>query len=448
MSSRQYQVLFLTVVVAVLGIPASAAHTIHVRPSHCREANSATCGIQEAIDRLPARGGTVVLARGTYSLRQPIVLRSDVALRGSGASQTILTHGPGVSARLASDAHGGDRTLVVEDAERFRPGDAITVGDAFMHGWYAAHAVVSQVNHCELVLREPLFTPDTGESDETFSVGRNAVVTNHFPLIRAGEWDGATLQNITIEHLGIEGKAWEPQVRWRDFTNAAIHLTNVVGGVIRHVNVRKANLDGFSIQGGRDFRIEHCLAELNVGHGFHLGTGLRDSIVRHNRSIRNGLDGIFFCCFVTSVVVRENILNGNTGNGIGNLGTGCGGHDSFNVIQYNIVRRNGFAGIEAVGSRDNIIANNLCTDNSRQQPGKSSDILIADSVDTEVVDNHCGTTALKSTSKHAIEESGSSDHNLIARNSALGSTTGILVFGEDTQAFENTDEDRPAADCP
>jgi parallel beta-helix repeat protein len=447
MSSAQYRILFLSVV-AALTVSASAAHTIKVRPSHCRNATSGTCGIQEAIDRLPPEGGIVALAKGRYRLRRPIVLRSNVVLRGSGASQTVLTHDRGQSAKLASDAHGGDRVIAVEDAERFRPGDAITVGDEFMHGWYAAHAVVSRVNQCELVLVDPLFTPDTDESDETFSVARNAVVTNHFPVIRAGEWDGETLRNITIEHLGVEGRGWEPQVRWRDFTNAAIHLTNVEAGVLRNVTVRKANLDGISIQGGRNFRVEHCLAELNVGHGFHLGTGLRDSILRHNRSARNGLDGVYFCCFVTSVVVRDNVLVGNTGNGIGNLGTGCGGHDSFNVVQYNVVQRNGFAGIEALGSRDNIIANNLCTDNSRHQPGQRSDIVLTDSTDTLVVENHCGTTARAPSSKHAIEENGSSDRNVIARNSALGSTTGIRIFGEETQAFGNTSEDSSTEECP
>src|SRR5450756_142754 len=53
--------------------------------------------IQEALNSLPANGGEVVLPPGTFSIRQPIVLRRDFqTLRGSGAA-TVL--------RLADDAN-------------------------------------------------------------------------------------------------------------------------------------------------------------------------------------------------------------------------------------------------------------------------------------------------------------------------------------------------------
>ena len=44
---------------------------------------SPTSGLQEAIDALPASGGTVLLPAGVYPLRRSVLLRSNVTLRGA-----------------------------------------------------------------------------------------------------------------------------------------------------------------------------------------------------------------------------------------------------------------------------------------------------------------------------------------------------------------------------
>ncbi|HWD20902.1 MAG TPA: right-handed parallel beta-helix repeat-containing protein [Verrucomicrobiae bacterium] len=52
--------------------------------------NATDVEIQAALDSLPAAGGEVVLARGTYTVRQPIILQRDnLTLRGAGLD-TIL----------------------------------------------------------------------------------------------------------------------------------------------------------------------------------------------------------------------------------------------------------------------------------------------------------------------------------------------------------------------
>jgi hypothetical protein len=57
--------------------------------------NSPTGGIQEAIDSLPRSGGCVVVPPGTYLMKQSVHLRSNVCIRGAGAS-TILKRPPQV----------------------------------------------------------------------------------------------------------------------------------------------------------------------------------------------------------------------------------------------------------------------------------------------------------------------------------------------------------------
>ena len=53
-------------------------------------ANATSAGIQQALDRLPERGGEVVLPPGNFEVCQPIVLRRDhQILRGSGV-ETVL----------------------------------------------------------------------------------------------------------------------------------------------------------------------------------------------------------------------------------------------------------------------------------------------------------------------------------------------------------------------
>ena len=45
-----------------------------------------TCGLQDAVDALPRGGGVITVPPGTYRLRRSLVLRSHVAIRGSGSN--------------------------------------------------------------------------------------------------------------------------------------------------------------------------------------------------------------------------------------------------------------------------------------------------------------------------------------------------------------------------
>ena len=56
--------------------------------------DSATSGIQEAIDALGERGGSVRIPAGKWRLRQSIVLRSGVSLIGDGPATELTIAAP------------------------------------------------------------------------------------------------------------------------------------------------------------------------------------------------------------------------------------------------------------------------------------------------------------------------------------------------------------------
>ena len=78
--------LFLTGRLPVLAVSPSANTTVLLQP----QAAPGDLEIQHALDQLPAAGGTVMLAAGTYAIHHPLQLNRDhLTLRGSGEA-TIL----------------------------------------------------------------------------------------------------------------------------------------------------------------------------------------------------------------------------------------------------------------------------------------------------------------------------------------------------------------------
>ena len=79
-------VLLLTGFLRVSALTSPASPTVVLHPNPLASDSE----IQHALDQLPASGGTVLLAPGTYLIRRPLLLNRDfLALRGSGAT-TIL----------------------------------------------------------------------------------------------------------------------------------------------------------------------------------------------------------------------------------------------------------------------------------------------------------------------------------------------------------------------
>jgi len=398
-------------------------------------ADSPTCGIQDAIDALPPDGGVLTIPPGTYRLRRSLVLRSHVTLRGSG-STTIFTRGGEVSSKLTRPARKGETSVEVESTEGFLMGDEVALMDDRMHGWYMAHATVKEVSPSRLVLAEPIHS---GHSEGVFHPERKAVVVNYFPFFCANRMHfDRPVSDITIQDLTVDSNLEENPGRWTDFTLAVIHFASVSDSLVRNVIVRGSVGDGIGVQGGHDNRVESCLVENCRKHGFHPGTSLRGAIFSGNVGRHNGGDGLYFCAQVRGITVTGNLFHDNGSSGIGGLGPGGTPGDCFNVVSNNVCRNNGRWGIAANGGKNNLIAANICIDNSQKEPGRFSGITIADSTHMVVTGNRCGTDGDQPTQKFGIEESGTSNTNVITGNLCEGNLQGgISVVGAETQVSGN-----------
>lgn len=396
---------------------------------------SATAGIQEAIDSLPREGGEVVIPPGRFVLRQSVVLRCHVRLRGSGPA-TILTRGKQAAARLTKAATKGERAVEIESTEGFRTGDELAIVDRQMGGWYAAHPVVQEVHPRRLVLAGPI---ESGHAEGIFATERNAAVVNYFPAIRGNRAPGGTaVVDIQVADLAIDGNLKENPGPWSDFTLAAIHLAGVSDALVRNCTIHGWISDGIGVQGGRDNRVESCLVENCRGPGFHPGTSLSGAVFSGNISRYNRGDGLYFCCAVTGITVTNNLFFGNTGHGVGGLGEGCGTFDQLNVVSNNVLRENGLAAIRAIGGKNNIISGNACFDNSAKEPGRCSAIELVDTIHTVVTGNRCGSSSDTHTHRFGIEERGRSDANVIVGNLCEGNReAGIVQVGQTTTVSGN-----------
>lgn len=397
--------------------------------------DSATCGIQEALDALPPSGGVVMIPPGTFVLRRAIVLRSHVTVRGAGPT-TILTRGKQAAAKLVKPARKGESAVEVESTDGFRPGDEVAVLDDRMRGWYMAHGLVQAVEPRRLVFAAPI---ESGHEVGLFDPKAGGVAVNFFPFFCASRMHSANpVVDVGVLDLTLDGNLKENPGPWSCFTLSAIHFANVSDAVVRHVTVRGSVGDGIGVQGGADCRVESCLVEHCRGQGLHPGTALRGGVFANNIARHNGGDGLYFCWQVVGLTVTGNVLHDNGGSGIGGLGEGGEGGDRFNVVANNVCQRNGRWGIQAVRGRNNLLANNICLDNSRAQPGQCSGILLADTTHTVVTGNRCGAEGDKPTQKLGIEETGTSDANVLAANLCEGNVEGgLAVCGKATQLSGN-----------
>ena len=393
-------------------------------------ADDPTCGIQDAIDSLPAGGGVVHIPPGTYTLRRAVEPRSHVTLRGAGPT-TTLRRGRQVSAKLTKPARKGETHVEVDSTAGFRVGDEVGLKDDRMYGWYMGHCVIKKVTPKRLTFVAPI---TSGHKEGVFQPERHAVVVNYHPFIHARK----PVRDVAVIDLAIDGNLKENPGPWQDFTLAAIHFAHVSDVLVRNVVIRGSISDGISVQGGRDARVESCLVERCRSHGLHPGTALRGAVFANNISRNNGGDGLYFCWEVVGITVSGNLLHANQRSGIGGLGEGGKGGDRFNVVTGNVCRGNGRWGIQAVRGRNNVITSNVCIDNSQEKPGRYSGIFLGDTTHTLVSSNRCGADAAKPTQKLGIEEHGKSDANAIVGNICEGNVEGgIRAVGKSSQVSAN-----------
>ncbi|HOX06456.1 MAG TPA: right-handed parallel beta-helix repeat-containing protein [Planctomycetota bacterium] len=362
---------------------------------------STTAGIQEAVNALPAGGGTVRVPPGRHLLRRSIELRSGVRIRGEGPA-TVLARPREAVIALAGPSHGASRSVRLRHVRGLRVGDEIYLGDDECEGWWASHCIVTAIRGRELGL-EVLH----GERKYRFLTERHAFAANWFPAF----WLRC-VRDVTIADLTIDGGIPRPRREKCDFVVAAIHSRRAENLRVLNVNVRNWPGDGIGVQGGRGALVSGCTVENCAGHGFHPGTGLTESVWADNFGRGNTRDGLFFCLRVSHTTVRGSVFTGNGGHGIGGLSD----PDMYNVVAANVCADNGGHGIDADRAVGAVIQGNICRSNSRRAPGEFAGISLTDHRGCVVTGNLCLDDQAVPTQTRGIAESAPAGLNVTANN--------------------------------
>ena len=382
--------------------------------------DSATCGIQEAINSLPKEGGRVLLEARTYVLRASIVLRENVTLSGHGRD-TILKRRAEVIHKLTENATQGASTVTVAATDSLRVGDEIAIRDDKFNGWYCTHGIIKEIKGNVITIDDRLVQP--------YKLEQKAIVINHHPMVSVFRiWDYRYhTSGFVVEDITIDGNLAENPTPISDWSTAAIHLASTGYGTIQRVVVRNFITDGISDQYGLFNVIRDCLVENCRGNGFHPGTSVRGSRFINNIARNNEGDGLFFCADVTGIQVTNNTFANNKKNGIGGIGAGG---DSFNVVSGNVCFGNGRNGIQTDAGGCNTITANVCFDNSTAEPGKFAGIGLENTTDVIVTGNICGSKVAKGkplTQGYGIVETGTCDRNVITGNIVRDNSVGAVV---------------------
>lgn len=314
------------------------------------------CGLQRAIDSVP-EGGMLVIPTGTYLLKRSLTLKGNRTLSGVGFETVLTVVSTPPCSPLAAPAAQGATAVTLADASPFEAGMQVAIRDSKVVGWGTSHAIITAVKDNMLELDRPL--------THAYEPSRQAYVGHLFPALHAVEQP-----KLTIQLLKIVGPK-EP-TPFRDFVLSAIHVVKCDDSLITNCTVEDWHSDAFSVQRGSGVRVMDNVARRNRGHGFHPGTGLKDSFWSGNLGEQNGDFGLYYCMKVERVIASHNIFRRNARHGIGRLGDAG---DIDNLVFDNLLEENGEAGVH-VGwqngvpagwekGKNNFVVGNRCVGNGK-----------------------------------------------------------------------------------
>jgi len=341
---------------------------VNIREFPARE--SLTCGIQEAIDALPAAGGVVYIPSGTYTIDTSIVIRPKVTLRGDGRS-TVLRQGPTFTAELAEDAVRGKNHVVVKDASRIRAGMLLSLGDGSpTDSNHGMDFLVGAVDGTKVYYR---FRPGSlgGSSigvKDSYLVTKGARLVKSFSML-------APAHEVTIENLMLDG-ASKDQSQDRICFIMGNH-TRARGiypiGQARRIKVRQVTLKNWAYEPiGAEWEessITDCEIFDNPGYAIHFGP-IKNVTVADCR-LHNNLGGIYWCSAGPGpIIVRNNFIYDNKGPALYGVNLNVGQTAQFEdkniLISGNAIYNNGGPGIDTSqmgGGRNMVISGNLIYNN-------------------------------------------------------------------------------------
>jgi len=311
--------------------------------------------LQAAVDYVAALGGgTVEIGAGEYLMGDSLHLRSNVTVRGQKA-KTILRKADAAVSPLALDGDFGEQQLTVQNPKGFAVGAGVAIWDDKSEGFHVTVARITGRNGNTFSVDTPLIAD--------YMTGAHATAATVYPVVA-----GADIRAARVEDLVIEGnKGANPLLN--GCRGGGIYLYRGFGTMIQGCVVRNYHGDGISFQQSNDVTVTSCISEDNTDLGLHPGSGSQRPVVRDCVARRNGADGLFLCWRVRHGVFEGNLLEENR-----RFGISIGHKDSDNLLRGNRVVRNGSNGVffrdesAEMSPHRNRLEQNVIAENGRE-PG-------------------------------------------------------------------------------
>ncbi|MBI2422824.1 MAG: right-handed parallel beta-helix repeat-containing protein [Candidatus Hydrogenedentes bacterium] len=271
-------------------------------------------------------GGTVKILPGTYTCRNSIFVKSGLRIVGSGA-ETVLFKAPSFSTTLAADTDWFDQEITLADARGFNVGDGVCLRTK------NPHTGGMDVLRRTLIARSGNRFKLDQAPRVNFWMDQTPEVAALFPVITA-EFQS----DIAIENLAIDGNR-ENNANLNGNYGGGMWFQDCSDLSFRRVEARNYNGDGISWQICHDVLVEHCHSHGNADLGLHPGSGSQRPVMRNNR-IENNTIGIFFCWGVREGMAEDNMIVGNSGEGVS-----IGHRDHYNIVRNNTIEGSGKVGV-------------------------------------------------------------------------------------------------------
>jgi hypothetical protein len=313
--------------------------------------------LQAAVDYVANLGGGVVrVGPGRYTLRNALFLRNRTRVVGV-PGQTVLAACDGAESRLALDGDCNERQVTLADPAAFRSGDGISVQDKKMGGGFGVTTatLLDKAGPDAFRITTPLYYD--------YMVANGATARLTFPLVA-----GYQVRDAGVEGLSLDGNREKAQPL-NGCRGGGIYLFECERVAIRNCAVRKYNGDGISFQVSAEVTVEDCVVEDCAGLGLHPGSGSSKPVLRRNRSLGNGGDGLFVCWRVKNGLFEENVVEGNRG-----VGLSIGHKDTDNLFRKNRIAGNAKDGVlfrredEPMAAHRNVFEENEILDNGLESP--------------------------------------------------------------------------------
>jgi polygalacturonase len=359
-------------VIAILVVPAGRPQTneragaeIRVGVDHGDLRGNDQRALQAAVDQVAGLGGgTVRIGPGRYLMRNALTLRDHIRIIGE-PGRTILVPCDSIEARLAADGDCNERQITVADSSRLRVGDGVAIRDDHnASGFTVTTATLTgKVGDQSFRLSAPLYVD--------YLVSLKATARLAFPVV--GGWN---VNDVVVEGLTVDSPPGKPE-HLDGCRGGGIYLFQCAAITVRNCIVRGYPGDGISFQVSERVTIEDCACEENAGLGLHPGSGSQHPVVRRNRSINNGKDGLFVCWRVKQGLFEGNEIRGNKGAGVS-----IGHKDTDNLFRNNLITENGGPGIlfraetEPMGAHRNTFEGNRILDNGAAKDTKGPQACI------------------------------------------------------------------------